>query len=321
MAMSTNRILSTLLGGTLAICSPTLAQQKPAALKTVSLNDKAYIALPQVQAIYQLPRCHQNGQQWTLESQQFKIDFTIGSQMARINGIRFFLSEPVRKHLDTAHIAELDLITLLQPAIRPESIDGAQAIHTVILDPGHGGRDHGSSEKESALTLAIAKATRKHLEAQGYQVILTREDNRTVSLAQRIAITKRTAKALVVSIHLNAAAPRVHGMETYIVSARTPHPAGAAGVALATAVHSRCLIHLNQVEPSFKLEDRGIRHAKFSLLTGSQHPTILIEAGYLTHPEQALQLGKASYQDQLGRAITRGIDVYNASFKKGVLRR
>jgi N-acetylmuramoyl-L-alanine amidase len=94
----------------------------------------------------------------------------------------------------------------------------------VVLDPGHGGSDPGTlgarGVREKDITLAVAKSAKTRLEARGFQVQLTRDADRTLSLEERTAFAEGANGDVFVSIHVNAAPrPRVRGIETYYLDA------------------------------------------------------------------------------------------------------
>lgn len=93
---------------------------------------------------------------------------------------------------------------------------------TIILDPGHGGRDPGAVRAgvtEKALNLDIARRVETLLKQKGYRVVMTRRSDQTVSLGSRVALANRYQRAVVVSIHCNASKYRsAHGVETFYCS-------------------------------------------------------------------------------------------------------
>ncbi|NWK56684.1 N-acetylmuramoyl-L-alanine amidase [Verrucomicrobiaceae bacterium N1E253] len=286
--------------------------------RSVELRGKAYIPLEQIKSFYQLQESKRKNQTLTLENRRTQIEITIGEQKIRINRATFYLSEPVIESADTIHLSALDLRSLIDPVMRPAKVARDQIFNTVVLDPGHGGKDRGSAKQEASLTLSLAEKTRELLVNQGYRVVMTRTEDQFVSLGERVRIAQAEANAILLSIHFNAGQKNTHGLETYIISAREPHPAAASSVTLATAVHSRSLLYLNDpmYGNQFQIVDRGIKHAKFSLLKGVSHPAILIEAGFLTHEEEAAKIHSEAYQNALAKSFVRGIEVYRASIQK-----
>ncbi|MBK8012838.1 MAG: N-acetylmuramoyl-L-alanine amidase [Deltaproteobacteria bacterium] len=100
----------------------------------------------------------------------------------------------------------------------------ARAAELVVLDPGHGGHLSGAQNadgvEEKTIVLAIALAARRALAADGYRVVLTRNDDRHVELADRIDLANRKGAAAFVSIHGNfSPVSSRRGVETYVLSA------------------------------------------------------------------------------------------------------
>ena len=283
--------------------------------ETVSIEGVPSITFQQLSQFYHLTEKARSDKQIMLENKKIQVKFTIGSQEAFINNMKIFLSEPIRKKDNALYLSQLDLSSLIDPVFRPASIKNTKDINTIILDPGHGGEDQGAANLEAQYTLAIIKKAKRLLTKKGFRVVLTRSDDTTIPLEKRVATANEETNAILISLHFNSGEQSVHGMETYIISAKEPHISGAASAGLATAIHSRCLLYLNnkQLGQTFGIEDRGIRHAKFRLLKDSQNPTILIEAGFLTNKEEAAKIKTESYQDALAKGIVRGIQVYRAS--------
>lgn len=319
MKLSPPQALLTILAAHTTLSLPIVKAQNHASSfswQPTEINDNAYISVNQLKLFYQLEETNRSEKLISLENRKFKLSFTLNQQKCAINKVHFYLSDPVKKHDGMIHISQRDLSSLLDPVLRPSHIANTKPVNTVILDAGHGGQDQGAKGLESALTLAIVKKTRAQLENKGYRVVLTRDSDSDISLADRLQTINREKNAILISLHFNAGKADAHGMETYVVSARKQHPAAASSVALATAVHSRCLMRMNNPhnnKHNFQTLDRGIRHAKFRLLVESPHPTILIEAGFLTHLEEAKKISEDDYQDSLANSITQGIRVYQKS--------
>ncbi len=219
---------------------------------------------------------------------------------------------------------------------------------TVILDPGHGGRDPGAvghgGVREKDVVLAVALGVRKRLVAQGVRVVMTRTGDTYPSLAARADLANRTPNAIFISIHANAARDRsARGVETFVLShkisdayrtrraaaryrveqggralpestkrrvmGRVGKEARDESVALAGAVHGRLLKAASD-------SDRGVRRENFHVLRESYFaPAILVELGFLTHPASARQLADAEHQACLARALADGIAAHLAAHR------
>ena len=223
------------------------------------------------------------------------------------------------------------MVKLVDPVLRPAYIAQAGNFKTVILDPGHGGRDPGASCRhgnEADFTLRTCLIAKRLLESAGYKVVMTRQRDNTLELRDRVAIANRFDNAIFISLHFNSGGGRrAHGVETFTLSpqgvahygrgkrerdntARTGNKQDSANIALATAVH-----HL--VVGDTKSFDRGIKRARFSVLTGVKHPAILLEGGFLSNPQEAARIANTRYQKTLAFAISRAVRFYH----KAVTRR
>jgi N-acetylmuramoyl-L-alanine amidase len=167
-----------------------------------------------------------------------------------------------------------------------------------VIDPGHGGRDPGAigigGLQEKDVVLPISLEVARLLEQQGVRVILTRADDRFISLAGRAELANRSRATLFVSIHANAISmsrPEVNGVETfYFVSGRE----------LAESIQSSIL-------ESFDMNNRGVKTARFYVLRNTSMPSALVETGFVTGREDAPRLADPIFREQMAYAIARGI--------------
>jgi N-acetylmuramoyl-L-alanine amidase len=241
----------------------------------------------------------------------------------------FFLDEPFRVVMDFRRE---------QPEPRA---DGARA-WTIALDPGHGGEQPGAKGqnglKESQVALAIARRVRQSLRRQAPQtrVVMTRDEDRFVSLDARAAIANAVDADLFVSIHLNASPSEEQGgLATFVLDttddqaalrlAARENDTGLEGVsrlqfilaslfrsdqvkrsrALAEDVHRSSLHAARKVLP--ELEDRGVKSALFYVLVGAHMPAILVEGSFITRPREAAALATDEYRQVLADGIAEGI--------------
>ncbi|HSW57626.1 MAG TPA: N-acetylmuramoyl-L-alanine amidase [Dehalococcoidales bacterium] len=169
----------------------------------------------------------------------------------------------------------------------------------VVLDPGHGGVDpgavaHGLREKDLNLELALKTAEM----LDGVKVLLTRERDIFVSLADRVALSRRAAPNLFLSLHANAGGGR--GFESFIASsagARDP------AVTMQRAVHNAVMIALNRWE----IVDRGEKRANFFVLRHNPHPAVLIESLFIDNAREAQIWREPLFVETLAAGVARGI--------------
>ncbi len=153
------------------------------------------------------------------------------------------------------------------------------------------------SLEEKTVVLSVAQAVASFLQQQGVQVILTRTDDRELSLAERLAIAKQHQADAFVSLHANASLTNqaeINGVETYY------NPNSAAGTCLSWAIH-KALTRMTDIM------DRGVHKATFLTLREAAIPAAHVEVGYITGSQDAPSLGNLAYHRYLARPISNGI--------------
>lgn len=221
----------------------------------------------------------------------------------------------------------------------------------VVIDPGHGGPQEGALGPagllEKHLALTIARKLKAQLEKDvGAKVVLTRDRDALVHLSERVTLANSKRPELFVSIHANsmptAKQRRLNsGIETYFLSASASgeeakkvaarenaeaggQPKGQAGDTLsfiladlqrtethvdssrlAYAVHEQLIAQTGAV-------DRGVQQAPFYVLMGLEAPAVLVEVGFVSHPEEGKQLAEGAYQSKLAEAISAGVKKFLA---------
>ena len=193
---------------------------------------------------------------------------------------------------------------IIQAVPRPGAPPLSQTL--IIIDPGHGGYDLGarmSACDEKSLALSTALLTKKHLTDMGYRVILTRSRDVFLPLEKRTSIANETKSKLFVSIHYNAARNSVaKGIEVFYYVSADKIRTGASKK-LATRVLSKLI-------DKTVAESRGIKEGNFYVIRETKMPAILVEAGFMTHPEELHRLKDVSYRDKIARGIAEGIDSF-----------
>lgn len=206
----------------------------------------------------------------------------------------------------------------------------------VVLDPGHGGSNRGAKGAtlhEKQVTLAIATLVADRLRAREISVTMTRTDDRTLTLRQRVAIADRLPADLFVSIHANASPTRTQrGFETFVLTARgvdvdgralrasvtTPRPGVDPEVALVLDDVERGASQWEAADLASRMQrslrdrrgaegDRGVRQDAHHVLLGATMPAVLVEVGFIDHPIEGKQLATAAVQGQIADAIAEAI--------------
>lgn len=216
-------------------------------------------------------------------------------------------------------------------------------VHRVVIDAGHGGHDTGaigpSGVKEKDITLQIAKRVKEKLlgEFPDVEVIMTREDDRTLALQDRTNTANSAAADLFISIHCNASPyKRVRGVETYTLNithdryamklaARENAEAGEGSISDLEFILADLAMKSN-VDDSVRLgravqksvvknlkkrwsdvPDLGLKHALFYVLMGNHMPSILVETSFLSNKMEEQRLASAAYQDSIANGILDGV--------------
>ncbi len=243
--------------------------------------------------------------------------------------------KPVKLHqITTDHLKSSDIARQL-----------ALGVKTIVIDPGHGGRDPGAPgyyknvwEKDIVLNLAkkLAKTLRDRLQCT---VLLTRSTDKKLTLEERTAIANTKKADLFISLHCNAAKNKnLKGIETYLLNLATDEQAIAVA-ARENATSEKNISDLeyilsdlmkhakinesrrlaNTVQTSFVkgmkrkysgIDDHGVKQAPFYVLLGARMPSILIETGFLSNKKECKRLMSDSYQTAISHTITDGIKKY-----------
>ena len=256
------------------------------------------------------------------------MEFKVGGNDCLMNDVKFVFSETITTVGDKVYVSRMDLAKLIDPVLRPNFIQSASDFTTVILDPGHGGKDPGATNPfgtEAAYNLSVANMVKTQLVAKGYKVVMTRDSNVFLSLQERVQLANAVKEsAIYISIHFNSGGRSARGIETFTLSPpgvshygsdtkasdyqiRAGNEHDSANIALATAVHGWSLKQLGK-----NTLDRGIKRARFSVLSGVSHPAILLEGGFMSHPYEARMIENPAYQKTLAAGVVYAIGRYRA---------
>lgn len=246
----------------------------------------------------------------------------------------FFLPDPYRVVIDFERAGA----TPESPA-RPGE---ARAVRTIVIDPGHGGNEYGARHgglKESELTLDISRRIATILERRlpEARILLTRHRDEVLSLERRVAFANAVDADAFVSVHLNAADDPVEhgGVATFVLDTTNDRQAirlaarengtstqEVSGLQRILAglhrqeqlTESRSLAELVQIGTLAggrrvlpELPDRGVKSAMFYVLVGAKMPAILLEASFLTQPQENRALATERYRQALAEGAAEGI--------------
>jgi N-acetylmuramoyl-L-alanine amidase len=255
-----------------------------------------------------------------------RIILTFDSREAQINGVQVWLCCPILRHNGAACLASLDTQATLEPLLVPPKNRPGLVVRTVCLDAGHGGKDSGNrvgSNQEKIYTLLLAEELRAQLRRVGLKVTMTRGRDEFIELPNRPAVARRQGADLFVSLHFNSAdtsRDSVRGAEVYCLTPASADSTNAGGEAgengwfPGNRWNARNLCLAYEVQKSLtkrlQVEDRGVRRARFWVLRDALMPAVLVEAGFMSHPEEGKKIFTGAYRREMARAIAQGLLAY-----------
>jgi N-acetylmuramoyl-L-alanine amidase len=225
---------------------------------------------------------------------------------------------------------------------KPVRADGKKVI---VIDPGHGGIDPGAlsprKTREKDVVLAFSKELKEIMDADGrFHVVLTRDDDRFISLKDRVGIARKEGADLFIAIHadtlrgqtatgttLYTLSDKASDAESEELAQRENRADALAGIDLASQSEdvAGMLIDLAQRDSRnqasmfskkalsyfrnvTKMTGKPIRSAGFTVLKAPDVPSILIELGFLSNPKDEERLTSPAWRKSLARALTAAID-------------
>ena len=202
----------------------------------------------------------------------------------------------------------------LQLSIKEKGADSVSG-KTVMLDPGHGGKDGGAScavnsstYNEAKIALTISEKVRDKLRNMGADVVMTRTSNIDLTLDARKRMARQNSPDIFVSIHMDAAA----SSSGYGTTGFYYRPYS---YALAKSIHTQLVsAYVKSIYGTQKSSiDRGTVFYPFSVTRIEECPSVLIECGFVSNLEECKILQNSKHQDTIATAIANGIRDYFAS--------
>jgi len=220
-------------------------------------------------------------------------------------------------------------------------------VKRIILDPGHGGHDPGaigrSGVKEKDIVLSIARILKSKLERAGYEVRMTRESDKFVSLWKRVAFANKEGGDLFISIHANSTRSRTaSGFEVFYLSPASDEESRALAAAenyplgfkedvsydlnvqatiwdLLYSENRKDALRLaesvcSSMDKIVGLKNRGVKNANFYVLRGVQMPAILIETGFVSNRFEEANLKRWRFKDKIADSIVKGVKSYERQY-------
>ena len=240
-----------------------------------------------------------------------------------------------------------DTSTLL-PTAKPKARQEKVQKRIILIDPGHGGHDPGAVGQgkvyEKNITLSTARILKRQLEDTGrYKVILSRDKDRFIHLRERVNVARKGNADLFISLHADKIDRKgVRGASVYTLSetasdaetARLAEQENKAGIvsgvdlsgesedvadilldlAMREKMNESNLLARYIVDSmrrkNIRLLPNSHRSAGFAVLKAPDIPSVLIEIGFLSNPEEAKLLSSAAFQEKAALAILDGIEAY-----------
>ena len=189
--------------------------------------------------------------------------------------------------------------TIKQSKPAPAIIARNPNVKTIVIDAGHGGSDVGATREgiyEKDITLDMSKRLAAILKKKGFNVLMVRSSDEYVSLQDRVTFTEENKGDLFVSIHVNSSVtPEGNGLETHYYTPQSYEFAQIVHKEFAAAIDSK---------------DRGLFKSKFYVINHTTCPSILVETGFISNPEERKALMTAERKQKTAEAVAKGILKY-----------
>ncbi len=248
---------------------------------------------------------------------------------------------PPRLGIDLSTVLKIrDQARKVKYVAREPAVANLRTIKTIVIDPGHGGENEGAlgvaDIREKYLTMELAFTLRDAIQEKypTVRVIMTRYWDREISLSERARIANFRDADLLLSLHYNAATHnRALGFETYFLKSNWVKPkkkvdndtkiAGDQnGAMLKTLIdlkrqrrHKHAGKFARAIQKGLQGEldsiDRGVKQENFTVLKGARMPAIVVEAGFLTHTKEGIEVAEQAHRDKVVKAILIGVENFD----------
>jgi N-acetylmuramoyl-L-alanine amidase len=210
------------------------------------------------------------------------------------------------------------------PAEQLAAMERARSeLPTIVVDPGHGGRDEGTKwygVAEKDMTLDVGLRVERLFRAAGYPTKLTRHDNTYISLEERVRVANALDDAVFVSIHFNSdpSTSGSNGIETFYAREKAPPNTEWTWIGFFNKPDSlppdtsETLAGAVQAAIANRTEakNRGIHSCNFYVVHHTKHPAVLVEGGFLSNTFEIQLLSNAEYRERLAEGIVEGVMSY-----------
>ena len=213
----------------------------------------------------------------------------------KVNNKKAYVANWVVK-LNQSHTTSTESNATTKPTRKKGTLNGL----TIVVDPGHGGNDHGTTgvnkTPEKGITLLTAELLTSKLRSAGAEVILTRESDKYVDLRKRVAISNQQNADAFISIHYDAhELSSINGFTSYYTNSKQK--------ALAQAIHKG-------LSTKISLRDRGVQPGNYLVLRENPKPAVLLELGYLSNRDEERTVTTDYFREQATQGIYNGLIAY-----------
>lgn len=335
LPVKAGRLTSFMIFQSLALCA-VLSFFVPTSLsaRQIQVGGQPYVDLVTVGKSFGMqPYWLKGYKTFRLRSQWTTIDIGKNGRMLYINQLPIYLGFPTVESKGQLFIATADYKQVLQPILTPQAFKERPGIRRIVVDAGHGGKDSGARNDaygllEKNLTLDVARRLKALLERAGFEVVMTRDSDVYIPLAQRPKVANRAKADLFVSLHFNAAgSTSASGFESYALtpqhqaSSKYPRPTSRDAKrypgndqdpwnALITYHLERALVQ------GLGGPDRGMKRARWSVLKDLECPGVLTELGFVSHVETAKKLCTPVFRQKLAQSLYEGIVAYRKRLQR-----
>lgn len=270
----------------------------------------------------------ENDKKIYLSGQYGTLVMTLNRRIALFNGTKVWLYSPPKFDADgVLRINETDVQKIINPLLQ-KRYTLKNPVKRIVVDAGHGGHDNGAvglKYKEKDLNLSLSFKIKSALEAKGFEVIMTRSEDKFLTLDERSEFAKQQKADLFLCIHHNASGvtSKAEGIETFSLSAAGMNstqdkkgviPAGT----LPGNAFDEANINLNyQIQShlinNLKVNDRGMKFARFRVLVNAPCPAILLEAGFVSNPAEEISIYSEERQNKTAAAAAEAVFQFAAA--------
>jgi len=195
--------------------------------KVIKIGPRDYLSVDNIAKFYGLiGNVDSTGRTVVLNNGRNMLQVTLDSREAIVNGIRNWFCFPVIAQDNKFLVSRIDLAKTIEPQLRPTMIQRSGKVTTIVLDPGHGGFDKGAANafgNEKAFALDVARQLRPLLQAKGFKVVMTRENDVFIPLEVRARIAHEGFNLRQHPFQRHGIEPERHRVRNFLA-----HPAGRA---------------------------------------------------------------------------------------------